>query len=82
MRGRIVKRNVVVGFAAFAAFALLVTACGGGDDGSAGQQATTEERTTTEDAATTTAPAGASKPSEDCKRVPADLVAAIEEASP
>jgi hypothetical protein len=56
-----------------------VTACGGDHDGSAAQQGTTEERATTEGQATTTAPAGKPKPSEECKRVPAALVAAIQE---
>jgi hypothetical protein len=74
-----VQRTLLYGFATLVAFGLLVTACGGDDDGSAAQRGTTEERATTEGQATTTAPAEKPKPSEECKRVPAALVAAIQE---
>lgn len=72
------KRKALYGLAALAGLVLLVSACGGGEDSSAGDQTTTEELVETTDPMTT-APAEKPETSEDCKRVPADVVAGIQE---
>ncbi|MBA2569297.1 MAG: hypothetical protein H0V11_08125 [Actinobacteria bacterium] len=69
------KRNVLCGLAAIVALGFISACSGGEEDRSAAEQAT-EERAQNQESATTTS---AEQPSAECKRVPAALVAAIQE---